>query len=181
MAIFTRDVVFEQQPLLHDLQTKLTDFGGQPYIKLSGDRKGGCLRVPDLEELIKNGRPIDLIPTLRERTPNKCHENSIELFEEDETLVVMSGFARADDDNWYHHSWCVQDKDGEKKIIETVRANEDSEGVKDWRFLRYFGIEYAGCAGVQRLREWLDNEWPKAPQIKPGSPEDTIAKIINQQ
>jgi hypothetical protein len=93
----------------------------------------------------------------------------------------MSGFALADDRKWYHHSWCVEDRDDKKGIIETVRANKECDAAKDWRFKRYFGIEYAGSEGVQKLREWLDKEIPKAPEIKPGSPADIIAGIINPQ
>jgi len=67
-----------------------------------------------------HGQPIAFPPILRRGKPNECHGNCIALFDQDPTLIVMSGFGLADDNKWYHRSWCVQDADGEKLIIETV-------------------------------------------------------------
>jgi hypothetical protein len=178
MTQMTRDVVFQLQPRLHDLQKLLGTHGGTPHVELSGDLLGGCLLVPHLEEQIAHGQPIAFPPVLRRAKPNECHGNCIALFDQDQTLIVMSGFGLADDNKWYHHSWCVQDTDGEKLIIETVGANDQSEGVKDWIFILYFGIEYAGSEGVQRLRDWLDRSMPAAPVPTPGGLTEMIANIL---
>jgi hypothetical protein len=178
MKQMTRDVVFKVQPRLHDLQTLLGTRGGTPHLELSGDRLGGCLLVPDLEELIAHGRPVPFPAILRRGKPNECHGNCIALFDQDQTLVLMSGFGLADDNKWYHHSWCVQHTNGEKRIIETVGANDHSDRVRDWKFIQYFGIEYRGSEGVQRFRDWLDGCMPAAPAPTPGGLTETIAGIL---
>jgi hypothetical protein len=180
MEEMTRDAVFKIQPHLLVLQKRLGELGGDPHIELTSDRRAGCLTVPDLEEQIAHGRLINLPAILRKGKPGECHGNSIALSDQDETHVVVSGFALADDRRWYHHSWSVQDEGGEKVIIETVGANDHSECVNDWKFEQYFGIEYKGQEAVQRLRHWLDQAWPQAPEIKPGSATDSIAKMLEQ-
>ncbi len=59
MNQMTLAAVFKLYPRLHELENRLTDFGGDPYIALSGDRLGGCLTVPDLERQITEGRLVD--------------------------------------------------------------------------------------------------------------------------
>jgi hypothetical protein len=178
MIQMTREAVFKLQPRLHELQILLATYGGNPHIELSGDRLGGCLLVPDLEEQMTHGKSIAFPAILRIGKPNECHGNCIALFDQNQTLTVMSGFVLSDENKWYHHSWCVQDTDGEKLIIETVGANDHSDDVKDWKFLRYFGIEYAGSEGVQRLRDWLNYSMPAAPAPRPGGLTETIASML---
>ena len=175
MEQMTLAVAFKRQPRLHELEDILTNFGGDPDIALTGDLRGGCLPVLDLDEQIKNGGIFKLKsnPEIRPKKadePNRCHQNSIDLFDKDPANVVASGFALDNDGKWYHHSWCIREQDGERVIIETI------EGT----FRQYFGLEYRGQEAVERLRKWLKDSWPELNlERKPGSITDIAQQVID--
>ena len=166
----TRETVFKIQPELCELEKKLGALGGRARIELTSDRRGGFLTVLDVGKQVAKGAIIPYRAEHKEGRTNECHGNSIALFDEDEANIDMSGFALANDGKWYHHSWCSRTKGCEVVIVETVSE----------KFEKYFGIEYRGRKTVERLRDWLQNAWPAAPEIKPGSLTDRTNKILQQ-
>lgn len=64
---------------------------------------------PDTEKILSRGRQWGgdaAVP--RPGLPNRCHQNAIWLWEEnEETMRIATGYALAADGCWRQHSWCV--------------------------------------------------------------------------
>jgi hypothetical protein len=162
----TEQEVFEKYPVLGELRKKPNGIGDTDRMRLTRE-PNGFLPVLDANEQLERGQIFDLTVTHVSGSANECHLNSVELFEAERTLILASGFALAEDDVWYHHSWCIRVESGEKGIVETTSE----------QFKKYFGLEYQGLGGVEfadRLRIWL------GPKIQPGSLAYSIMKFLQE-
>jgi hypothetical protein len=177
MQQIDRKSIFNQQPDLYDLEQRLATFGGTGNIELTfdggeGHTSIGCLFVLDVDEQLSRG---DEFPGSRRKTtkttPNRCHQNTLELFDQDDANIIASGFALYDDGKWYHHSWCVREENGDITVIETTPRD----------FKKYVGLEYRTPEDVKRFRDWLADAWPQ-PNLerKPGSLTDRIGRMLEE-
>lgn len=59
--------------------------------------------------------------TLMKGRPSRCHQNSCDLWEVNrERTRICTGYALSEDGIWYQHSWLIQQKPKQNRVIETT-------------------------------------------------------------
>lgn len=121
-----RELVFENQPRLADLEKILLKIGGNSV----------CFPMDeeDLSSLLKRGQDISGPPVEEwDGQPNQCHANSgcfWDHFKKKRPKIrIMTGYALSDD-LWRQHTWCLDEDETGGNVI------WESTGERD----KYFGF-----------------------------------------